>query len=185
MGFLIPARGLPTGNPMASFSESVPATLEGAGVCRFLERVRSCADIAGARAALEQSADLEPLLSLLSLREDRPVQAVLHRDQSCAVALCGWLPGQTGVVRERNGARSVYRVMRGAAVERRFRDDGSGRAVEVSCERYLAGSVVECEGDEAHSIANDAGAPSPLFTLHVFQPGVIPKALLLGKDDGR
>jgi len=155
---------------MAAFLESVPATLEGTDVCRFLERVVGSADLAEARAALSTPPDLEPLLSFLPLREDRPVQAVLHRAHGCALVLFGWLPGQTERVQDEGGAESVYRVLRGAAIERRFRTEAEGRAVETSCERYLAGSVVTCEGDEAHAIANDTGSLGPLFTLHVYRP---------------
>lgn len=155
---------------MAAFLESVPATLEGTDACRFLERVVGSADLAEARAALATPTDPEPLLSFLPLREDRPVQAVLHRAHGCALVLFGWLPGQTEWVQDEGGAESVYRVLRGAAIERRFRTEANGRTVETSCERYLAGSVVMCEGDEAHAIANDTGSPGPLYTLHVYRP---------------
>lgn len=167
---------------MAAFLESVPATLEGTDVCRFLERVVGSADLAEVRAALSTPTDPEPLLSFLPLREDRPVQAVLHRAHGCALVLYGWLPGQSERVQDEGGAESVYRVLRGAAVERRFRTDPDGRPVETSCERYLAGSVVTCEGDEAHAIANDTGSPGPLYTLHVYKPA--PPRRVAASDKG-
>jgi predicted metal-dependent enzyme (double-stranded beta helix superfamily) len=112
-------------------------------------------------------------LDLIELPEptaDRYGRREVYSDDELTVVLIVWLPGQFSVPHDHGGSACNLRVMRGVATEQRFelRKDGRVRVVEE--DRFLAGSIVSCDGQDIHALGNDAESSEPLVTLHVYQP---------------
>lgn len=110
-----------------------------------------------------------------------PARRVLHESEAIAIVLIGWLPGQASEIHDHGGSQCGLRVLRGVATEQRYEADGDGRARLVSKDRYLAGSVLCCDGTDIHRLGNAPDASEPLVTLHVYRPRPVMRVYTAGE----
>jgi hypothetical protein len=133
------------------------------------DRARVCRSTRELQSLLEQLPDALLDLQRFARFEGGAAHCVLHGGDSLQIALLGWLPGGSSEIHD-HGARCAVRVLRGRAVEARYELDESGRAVEVSRDTYLPGSVMGYGEAEIHSTSNDIDSGEPLLTLHLYAP---------------
>lgn len=158
-----------------SGSKALPA--EALWLARAAERCERLAEIRHLLADLPH-----PLLQIAACSGFDPghyTRRVIHEGPHATVLLLGWLPGQSSEPHDHGGSLCAFRVLRGVATESRFELNAAGHAVEVSCDTFLPGSVLGCDGSEIHAISNDPAAGDPLVTLHVYRPAPVMRTYAL------
>lgn len=97
-------------------------------------------------------------------------RAELVRTPAALVVLIASPPGRESEPHDHGGSLCFFRVLAGVATEKRFGLNDLGEAELVDEDLYLPGAVVECEGDDIHSLGNDRASALDLVTLHVYMP---------------
>lgn len=135
---------------------------------RFIEQLKQGEDARVVLGRVDPSL-FEPA-ALPAVSRDRYTRFEVHADAEVLVVLIVWLPGQFSVPHDHGGSACDFRVVRGVATEQRFEVQDDGLVAVVEEDRFLAGSIVSCQGDDIHALGNDADSSEPLVTLHVYRP---------------
>lgn len=109
----------------------------------------------------------DELAGFIRFSDERYCRNLVGYGSQFYVLLLCWKPGQASPIHDHRNATCGVRVVSGIATETRFREQGTGLAVERV--RHLrAGEVCGSIDADIHQVRNEGDAN--LVTLHVYSP---------------
>jgi uncharacterized NAD(P)/FAD-binding protein YdhS len=122
------------------------------------------------RLLTEADLSLEDVAPFVEQRSTSYARRCVARRDNYELLVLTWLPSQGSVAHDHSGCLCGLKVVKGCLTEQLFEQGPDGQVRRTSASHLSVGGITVDPGVVIHSLANEAGSPEALVTVHIYAP---------------